>query len=131
MPPTVAFPSGTVLWVALGGAIGSALRFGVSEAVRRVPALGGLPWATLLVNVGGSLLIGWFLRWSATADSTPQMRAFVTIGICGGFTTFSAFAAENLALLQAGHPARALLHATASVVLSVGAVFVGYTLARA
>lgn len=130
MPPTAAFPAGTALWVALGGAIGSALRFGVSELFRRAPALAGLPWATLVVNVAGSLLIGWFLRWSAAAETTPQLRAFVAIGICGGFTTFSAFAAENLAMLQAGHPFRAALHAAASVALSVGAVFVGYALAR-
>lgn len=130
MPPYVPFPPGTVLWVAAGGAIGSALRFGVSEVVRRAPTLAGYPWATLAVNIAGSLLIGWFLRWSAAADTTPQVRALVAIGICGGFTTFSAFAAENLAFLQAGQPGRALLHATASVVLSVAAVFLGYTLAR-
>ena len=126
----VPFPPGTILWVALGGAVGSALRFGVSEAVRRLPALSHLPWATLIVNVVGSLVIGWFLRWSTETDASPQIRAFIAIGLCGGFTTFSAFAAENLTFLQAGQPGRALLHATASVLLSLAAVFAGYSLAR-
>jgi CrcB protein len=128
--PIVPFPPTTVLWVALGGAIGSSLRFAAGEALRRVPAFARFPWATLLINVAGSLLIGWFLRWSADADTTPQMRAFVAIGICGGFTTFSTFAAENLALLQGGQVTRAALHALLSLTLTVGAAFLGYTLAR-
>jgi len=130
MPPFVPFPPGTVLWVAAGGAVGSALRFGVGEAVRRVPSLASYPWATLAVNVLGSLVLGWFLRWSTAAETTPQARAFVAIGLCGGFTTFSTFATENLAFLEAGQPGRAAAHALASVVLSVGAVYVGYTMAR-
>lgn len=130
MPPIVPFPPTTVLWVALGGALGSALRFGAGEMLRRVPALAAFPWGTLIVNVLGSLLIGWFLRWSTTAETTPQLRAFVAIGLCGGFTTFSTFAAENLALLQGGQVARASAHALLSLVLTVGAAFVGYTLAR-
>jgi CrcB protein len=125
----VPFPPGTVLWVALGGAIGSALRFAAGEVMRRMPALGSFPWATLLINVGGSLLIGWFLRWSSAAETTPQLRAFVAIGVCGGFTTFSTFAAENLALLQAGSTGRALAHALLSLTLTVSAAFLGYTLA--
>ncbi|MDH5234029.1 MAG: fluoride efflux transporter CrcB, partial [Gemmatimonadota bacterium] len=109
---------------------GSALRFCVGEAVRRVPSLASYPWATLAVNVLGSLVLGWFLRWSTAAETTPQARAFVAIGLCGGFTTFSTFATENLAFLEAGQPGRAAAHALASVVLSVGAVYVGYTMAR-
>lgn len=130
MPPTSAFSAGTVLAVALGGAIGSTLRFGTSELIRRAPGLSGWPWVTLAVNIVGSFLLGWFLRWSATTETAPALRAFVAVGICGGFTTFSAFAAENFAFLEAGQPGRALLHATASVTLSVGAVYLGYLLAR-
>ena len=135
MPPTFAFSVSTVLAVALGGAIGSTLRFGTSELVRRAPTCSGWPWATLAVNIVGSLLLGslllgWFLRWSASAETAPAIRAFVAVGICGGFTTFSAFAAENFAFLEAGQPGRALLHASISVTLSVGAVYLGYLLAR-
>jgi CrcB protein len=128
--PSIPLSSATLLWVALGGAIGSVVRFAVGDAMRRVPAFGQFPWATLLVNVVGSLLIGWFMRWSDTADATPQVRAFVAIGICGGFTTFSTFAAENLALLQGGQVARAALHAALSLTLTVAAAFTGYALAR-
>ena len=128
--PLVPFPPTTILWVALGGAIGSAVRFGAGEAMRRVPAFAQFPWGTLVINVLGSLVIGWFLRWSASTEASPQLRAFVAIGICGGFTTFSTFAAENLALLQAGQVARAALHAMLSLTLTVAAAFLGYTLAR-
>jgi fluoride exporter len=128
--PLTPFPPTTILWVALGGAIGSSARFAAGEAMRRIPAFAQFPWATLLINVLGSLLIGWFIRWSATDATTPQFRAFVAIGICGGFTTFSTFAAENLALLQGGQVARAVLHAALSLSLTVGAVAVGYALAR-
>jgi CrcB protein len=130
MNPIVPFPPTTVLWVALGGAIGSALRFGAGEVMRRVPALAAFPWSTLVINVVGSFVIGWFLRWSASTDVTPQLRAFVAIGVCGGFTTFSTFAAENLAMLQAGEAGRAALHALLSFALTVGAAYVGYLVAR-
>lgn len=130
MDPLTPFPPSTVLWVALGGAIGSSLRFAAGETMRRIPAFAHFPWATLLINVIGSLVIGWFLRWSATDATTPQLRAFVAIGICGGFTTFSTFAVENLALLQGGQLARAALHASLSLVLTVAAACLGYTLAR-
>lgn len=126
----VPFPATTVLWVALGGAIGSVLRFGVSEVMRRIPALAGLPWATLSVNVLGSLVLGWFLRWAVAGDVTPQVRALVAIGLCGGFTTFSTFAFETATLLEAGQVGRAALYAGLSVGLSVAATFAGYALAR-
>ena len=126
----VPFPPTTVLWVALGGGLGSALRFGAGELMRRIPAFAAFPWGTLIVNVLGSLLIGWFLRWASVAETTPQLRAFVAIGLCGGFTTFSTFAAENLAMLQGGQVARAVAHALLSLTLTVGAAFLGYTLAR-
>jgi len=130
MNPIVEFPPTTVLWVALGGAIGSSLRFGASEVMRRIPALAAFPWSTLLINIGGSFVIGWFFCWAATSQSTPQVRAFVAIGLCGGFTPFSTFAAENLSLLQSGEVGRAALHALLSFSLTVGAAYLGYLLAR-
>lgn len=130
MPPTPTTTFASFLWVALGGAIGSTARFGLGEIARRMPALATFPWATLAINVLGSLAIGWFLRWSEIHDASASLRAFVAIGICGGFTTFSTFASENAVLLTYGQPARALLHALASVLLSVGAIFAGHALAR-
>ena len=130
MPQTPATTFASFLWVALGGAIGSSARFGLGEVARRIPALMVFPWATLVINVVGSLALGWFLRWAEIQDASASLRVFVGIGICGGFTTFSTFASENAVLISGGQPARALVYAFASVLLSVGAVFVGYALAR-
>jgi CrcB protein len=124
------FPATTVLWVALGGAIGSALRFGVSEAMRRAPVLASLPWATLTVNVIGSFVLGWYLRSSIANADSPQVRAFVAIGLCGGFTTFSTFAFETATLLETGYLTRAAAYATLSVALCLGATFAGFAISR-
>lgn len=124
----VAFPAATVLWVALGGAIGAALRFGVSEGSRRFLAAATFPWATLAVNVAGALALGFILRWAVASDASPQARAFLVFGVCGGFTTFSTFALETASLLETGQLARAALYSLASVVLSVAAIFAGYML---
>lgn len=127
----VTFPPGTWLWVALGGAVGSALRYGVAQLAERFPAFLAFPWATLGVNVSGSLLLGAVGGWvSVDASASPQLRAFVMIGLLGGYTTFSTFALEGLALLQAGQAARAIGYASASVLLAVGAAAIGWTLAR-
>jgi len=116
------FTATTALWVAAGGALGSVLRFAVSAAVRGLPALAGLPWATLGVNVTGSLAIGALAGVVAGGnDITPPMRAFVMIGVLGGYTTFSTFALESMELLQAGSAMKAMLYASASVLLSIGA----------
>jgi len=128
--PAQTFTAVTVVWVAVGGAIGSLLRFAIAEAVRRLPALAGLPWATLAVNVIGSLVLGFFMRWATDTDTSPQVRAFVMIGICGGFTTFSTFALEGATMIHDGQIVRAAAYAMLSVVLSIGAVFAGYALAR-
>lgn len=125
------FPPGTWIWVALGGALGSVLRYGVAQAVERFPTLLTFPWATLGVNVSGSLLLGAVGGWlSLDATASPQLRAFVMIGLLGGYTTFSTFALEGLALLQAGQAGRAIGYATASVLWAVGAAALGWTLAR-
>jgi fluoride exporter len=129
-PTFVPFPAGTVLWVALGGAIGAALRFMISEVFRRGLTPNGIPWGTLVINTLGSLVLGYFTRWAVTHDATPQVRAFVAIGVCGGFTTFSAFALEHFALLQAGEYVRAATYTLLSLLLTFGAIGLGYALAR-
>ena len=129
-PTVVPFPAGTVLWVALGGAIGAALRFIIGELFRRGLVPNGIPWGTLFINTVGSFVLGYFTRWAVAHDATPQVRAFVAIGVCGGFTTFSAFALEHLALLQAGEYVRAATYTMLSLLLTFGAVALGYALAR-
>lgn len=121
----------TALWVALGGALGSVLRFAIGAVVRSMPAFAGLPWATLGVNVTGSLAIGALSGLIAGGnDITPPMRAFVMVGVLGGFTTFSTFALESIELLQGGSALKAMAYASASVLLSIGAAALGFSLAR-
>ena len=126
-----AFPPVTIIWVAAGGAIGSALRFAIGEWMRRVPMLAGFPWSTLLVNVTGSFILGAVAGWILSgAQVAPEHRAFLMIGILGGYTTFSTFAFEGLEMLQTGQWARLILYAMASVALAVGAAAAGFALTR-
>lgn len=106
------------LWVGIGGALGSVFRFMLSGLIARF-AGEGLPWGTLIVNVLGSFVIGWFAAATTSGGrvvATPEFRTFVMVGICGGFTTFSSFSLQTLALFEDGEP----LRATANVFLSVG-----------
>jgi CrcB protein len=117
----------TWFWVALGGALGSMARFWMATAVA---ALTGpqFPWGTLLINILGSFVIGWFgvLTGSRGAVSVPpDIRIFVMVGICGGFTTFSAFSLQTLELLQSGEILRAGFYILGSVTLCLLAVWVG------
>jgi fluoride exporter len=114
-----------MLAVAAGSAAGGALRYSIGEAMAWRTA-GGIPLATLLVNVAGSLLLGLLLRWFGTADSvSPAMRLALTTGLCGGFTTFSTFSLETVRMAQGGSAARALAYVFLSVVLCLAATVVG------
>jgi CrcB protein len=126
-----AFPPVTIVWVAAGGAIGSALRFAIGEWIRRVPALAGFPWSTLLVNVTGSFVLGAVAGWVLTGTQVaPEHRAFLMIGVLGGYTTFSTFAFEGLEMLQTGQWGRLIVYAMASVALAVGAAAAGFALTQ-
>lgn len=119
-----------VLAVAAGSALGGAGRYLLGLVLQR-PGL-GFPVATLLVNVLGCFAIGLVLRHSLVPEAmSPATRAFLTAGVCGGFTTFSTFSVETLALLESGAWGRGAAYITASVVLSVGAAAIGYGLGRA
>ena len=121
------------LSVALGGALGSLARYFVTEAVTSL-AGAAFPWGTVLVNVTGCALIGALAGASALLPkSMPPsfVREFLIIGICGGYTTFSAFSLQTFQLLQTGHAARALANVGLSVVLCLAATAGGYALARA
>lgn len=118
------------LMVALGGALGSAARFGVGTFVQ-ARAGGDFPLGTMLINVAGSLLLGFLMRYSLdTAAVTPDMRFFLTTGVCGGFTTFSTFSYETVQLLERGDMTRAAAYVGGSVLLSVLAALFGVRLAR-
>jgi fluoride exporter len=119
------------VWVAVGGAIGSVLRFGVNLAAPRL--LGNdFPWATLAVNVVGSFLIGLITAFLAEKFvDQPELKLFLTTGVLGGFTTFSAFSLDVFGLMQRGENSTALIYALASVMLSIVAVFAGFMVSRA
>jgi fluoride exporter len=109
--------------IGLGGAAGSMLRFAVSLMV----ASRAFPIATLLVNIAGSFIIGLVLAISSKNEVfAGSWKLFLATGICGGFTTFSAFSAENLLLLQNGKILQSLLYMAISIVAGIGAAFVGY-----
>jgi CrcB protein len=118
--------------VAVGGAIGSMGRFWLASAMT---ALTGarFPWGTLLINILGSFVIGLVGGITLTAEGVtvhPTMRLFLMTGVCGGFTTFSAFSLQTLELMQAGEPIPALGYAIGSVVLCIIASYCGWLLGR-
>ena len=114
------------IWVALGGAIGSAARHGVNISASRL--LGsGFPWATIIVNVLGCFAMGMitaFLRSKIPDDQNMQL--FLTTGLLGGFTTFSAFSLDFFGLMQRGEMPLAIAYAVASVALSIIALIIGF-----
>jgi len=119
-----------LLYVALGSAIGGVSRYLLGGLAQRMLDT-TFPAGTLLVNVTGSFLLGAIIRYALETPSlTPEVRAFLTIGFCGGYTTFSTFSYETMALLEDGEWARAGVYITASVILSLIATFLGLALAR-
>ena len=119
-----------VLAIAGGGAVGAVLRYWVSSGVYALTGR-GFPYGTLVVNVLGSLVMGFLYIW--LLERMPggvAMRAFLIIGLLGAFTTFSTFSIETLNLMEAGQIARAVLNTLLSVVLCIGAAALGVMLAR-
>jgi CrcB protein len=118
----------TYLWIAIGGALGSVARYACSSLAAH--AVGEtFPWGTLAVNVAGSFLIGIFAtltgpdgRWILP----PDARLFVTIGVCGGYTTFSSFSLQTLNLVRTGELAAAFGNIVGSVALCLIGVWAGY-----
>ncbi len=115
----------TLLWVALGGAVGASARYLVG--VQAVRIMGhGFPWGTLTVNIAGSLFMGILIELMALKLNVSQdFRAFLTVGILGGFTTFSAFSLDVAVLVERKDIALAAVYIAASVGLSIAAFFVG------
>jgi fluoride exporter len=118
-----------LFWIALGGAAGTVARYGVGVATERLTAT--WPMGTLLVNIAGSFFLGLFTFWLRTPPFDPALRAALTIGLCGGFTTFSTFSYETVILAEEGGLARSLTYVVLSVGLSVVAMLAGVTAARA
>lgn len=116
--------------VMLGGAFGSAARYGVGLWTKNLWS--GFPTATLMVNVSGGLLMGFIAAYALDRPEFPTwLRPGLTIGVLGGFTTFSAFSYETLELWRDGSMSAALLNVVLNLVLSLGACALGLWLARA
>ena len=116
--------------VAVGAAAGGVSRYYLSLAIHdRVGA--AFPWGTLVVNVTGSLLLGFLMRYAiATPTVSAEMRLLLTTGFCGGYTTFSTFSYETAMLMEDGQYARAATYAVASVLVALIATACGFLLAR-
>ena len=120
-----------VLAVAAGGALGSIMRYLVGIGSTKLFGL-AFPWGTLLINIAGSFLIGAFVELFALKWDLPQeARVFLTVGICGGFTTFSTFSLDAYVLMERGDWGLAAAYIIGSVVLSIGALFAALQLVRA
>lgn len=120
-----------MLWyIALGSALGGVSRYLLGGLVQRMLDT-TFPAGTLVVNVTGSFLLGAFLRFAVeTPALTPELRALLTIGFCGGYTTFSTFSYETVALLEDGEWGRAGWYVALSLGLSLGATLLGFAAAR-
>jgi CrcB protein len=116
--------------VALGGALGSMARYLTSGVILRLlgPAL---PYGTLAVNIMGGFMMGFLVEALALKfQVSPAWRGFLTVGILGGFTTFSAFSLEVALMIERNSYGQAALYTGLSVILSVGALFLGLILGR-
>lgn len=119
-----------LLLIALGGAVGSLLRYLIGGAIQRSSA-SGFPVGTMFVNVVGCLLVGVFVRFLLNMQTSPELRALLIVGFCGGFTTFSTFSYETVGLVEGGEYGRAATYVLASVALCVTATFLGMAAASA
>ena len=121
----------TYLWVALGSAIGGVLRYAIARMME--PVSRGIPWGTVLINILGCFVIGYFgtLTLATGRYAVPEyIRIFVMIGICGGFTTFSSFSLQTFDLMRSGHWGRALANVGVSVLFCLIAVAAGHRVAQ-
>jgi CrcB protein len=114
------------LIVFLGGGAGSVLRYLVALWI----GSSAFPWATFVVNAVGSFAIGLFGGWASRFGWGEAPRLALTVGLCGGFTTFSAFSKESLALMEGGDYCMFALYAAGSVALGIAAVAAGAWFAK-
>jgi CrcB protein len=119
-----------ILAVALGGAVGSVARYLVGIGSGKLFGF-NFPWGTLIINIAGSMLIGAFAGLFAFKWDLPQsVRIFLTVGVCGGFTTFSTFSLDSYYLIERGQLAAAGLYIASSVILSIAGLIAALHLIR-
>lgn len=119
-----------LLWIAIGGAAGSVLRYVTGGLVQRGPAV-AFPIGTLAVNVMGCFIIGVLTQRFMNFQASPALKAALITGFCGGFTTFSAFSMETVGLLNGGEYPKAAAYIVMSTSLSIAATIGGMAAVRA
>jgi CrcB protein len=118
------------IWLAvfIGGGLGSMARFGMTRLLLLLDVRGMFPWATMASNLLSTALLAWFLlKWQPQLEGRDALKAFIAVGFCGGFSTFSTFSYENFLMLRSG----LLAHATANIALSaLAGILLFYLFAR-
>ena len=131
---TALSPLAATLNVALGGAVGAVLRYQSGRAMTAVlgpQTMTAFPWATLTVNVVGSLAMGLLAGWLARhGQASESWRLLLGVGLLGGFTTFSAFSLEMMLLIERGQAATAIAYALVSVLVGLAALYLGLVTMR-
>lgn len=113
-----------ILLVGTGSAIGGISRFVLGKLISST-FIASFPYSTFLINIVGSFLIGVFIALQGKQSITEMSMLFLTVGFCGGFTTFSSFSLENILLLKQGNVGIAMLYIASSIILGLAAVYLG------
>ena len=116
-----------VLLVFLGGGIGSLLRYGINIIV--LPMSKKFPYATLTANIISCLLLGLLIGWSGKQVLSDDMKIFLMVGLCGGFSTFSTFSAESYNLFNGQNPILGIVYMAASFLICLLAIYLGLKIA--
>lgn len=117
-------------YIAAGSAAGGVCRFLLTTLLQQRFG-GAFPTGTLIVNITGSFVLGFIVRYAlATPAVTPELRALLTIGFCGGYTTFSTYSFETASLIEDAQYQRAAVYAALSVLLALAGTFAGFVAAR-
>ena len=120
---------GMAVAVGVGGGIGTLARYYIAGWIQAAGS--AFPWGIFVVNITGGLLMGIIVEASALKlNLSPELRAFLTVGVLGGYTTFSTFSLDSVLLLQKGEYAQAAFYVIGSVVLSILALFAGLWIVR-
>jgi CrcB protein len=118
------------VWIALGAVVGASARYFLSTLIAR-DFVSAFPYGTLLINITGSLILGFFLIFSTErALLDPRWRLLIAVGFCGSYTTFSSYAFESFALMERGQWLLSGINIVGSNVLCLAAVLAGAALAR-
>jgi CrcB protein len=120
-----------MVWaIAIGAAVGGVSRYYLTGAIQQRLGV-TFPWGTLVINVTGSLLLGFNIRYALASPAiSVEVRALLTTGFCGGYTTFSTYSFETATLIEEGQYGRAGAYALGSMILALVATFCGFLLAR-